>query len=816
MSTFVSVEALEKRSLLAGLAPDLRFGDEGALTGPPRDGLSRTVPLQTFLGRNADGILAFVYQPMGRQYVPSVQRYTLDGGVDANFDPITLDRTVSAVYMNFPVALDAQGRILVTSNAQSGPVQIARHTRTGALDTAFGENGVTAIPFPEPTGERFNSASIEHVRAAPDGSVYVAATLSTNVIGKGGLFRSRRWLTRINADGTFDNTFGGGDGFLRIGGNEPGLIGSASDAFSQKISTLTVDPLGRAVVGTQEAPNLYTVRRFLTNGDPDPTFGHAGVFRNSSALDRSYVMALDATGRPVIASDRNVVLFRLTLAGQLDQSFGESGTGAVINLASGSNQDISNVVAAEDGKIVLHVRGEGGQFFVRLTETGRLDSSFDSDGKADYLNPRGDTQLMDSLPDGTLLTNLEHSDLADTIQKLAPPSPVDYAPGTDTLFVRGTDAGDAVTITAPSAGVVRVILNGVSTDITDPVRQLDITLGEGANTFDSATINVPTTVIAGSGDDQIVTGNNEDRVRSGDGVDTVITNSGRDDIFLGGGDKTVDSGYGGGYVWTSRVDGTDPISNIVVRGTGTRGDQSWSLILERAKVDVLLGGARASVRVYSNEDHLIDLSEVTGEVDLSTGAGDDSILTGAGDDEIFAHSGNDTIRTGAGNDTVYGDFELNSPTMPGNDPNTSDWIDFGAGNDSVADGYGDNTILGGDGDDTLLAGDGTDSIFGGNGRDMIRSGGGDDIVEGQGGRDTIFGQDGNDKIAGGSNDDTLVGGAGRDTLYGNAGDDLLIAGNPGARDRLFNRIDGGSGIDLLFGQDLSNTVSIESLLGSMS
>jgi Ca2+-binding RTX toxin-like protein len=96
-------------------------------------------------------------------------------------------------------------------------------------------------------------------------------------------------------------------------------------------------------------------------------------------------------------------------------------------------------------------------------------------------------------------------------------------------------------------------------------------------------------------------------------------------------------------------------------------------------------------------------------------------------------------------------------------------------------------IWGGSGSDTVNGGSGADSIFGDGGSDRITSGASADVV---------MAGDGNDSVNSGAGNDTASGDDGVDSLVGGAGEDLLSGG----QDNDDDWIDGGNGVDVLFGQ----------------
>ncbi|MGR3541319.1 MAG: Hint domain-containing protein [Hasllibacter sp.] len=327
-----------------------------------------------------------------------------------------------------------------------------------------------------------------------------------------------------------------------------------------------------------------------------------------------------------------------------------------------------------------------------------------------------------------------------------------------------------------------------------------------------------------AGDDEIYGGDGEDELSGGDGADTIDGgegdddihgNAGADDLSGGAGNDSISGGKGGDAI--SGGEGDDEL----------RGDQGDDAIDGDAGMDDIDGGA-------GNDD--IDGGE--GDDTIEGGRGNDEIDGGDGDDTITDRGGRDTVRGGEGDDVidVSGPFDpadgIGLPDIgyPGAYPADADpdddidFVDGGAGNDTIRTGDDADTILGGTGDDTIDAGIDDDVIDGGEGDDRIVGGEGNDKIDGGAGDDTIYaGNDpdkvpdsvnipddegdlrpgdnedgpgqatGNDVVRGGDGDDTIFGADDNDRLFGDAGDDFI----DGEIDDDF--IDGGTGDDTLLG-----------------
>lgn len=120
-----------------------------------------------------------------------------------------------------------------------------------------------------------------------------------------------------------------------------------------------------------------------------------------------------------------------------------------------------------------------------------------------------------------------------------------------------------------------------------------------------------------------------------------------------------------------------------------------------------------------------------------------------------------TVDGGDGNDTIYAS-------------NLGDNLFGGTGNDMLYGGRLDDWLLGGDGDDMLDAGTLDQAALGGDGN-YLNGGAGNDTLKGREGSDWLEGGDGSDTLTGGAGDDFVAGGAGdNDTLKGGAGGDHYI------------------------------------------
>jgi uncharacterized delta-60 repeat protein len=197
-------------------------------------------------------------------------------------------------------------------------------------------------------------------------------------------------VTRLNADGTLDGTFGSG------GVAQPGIqLGCVA------CTNAALQPDGQLVVAGatgQQSPDIehdhnapsnfhWVVARLEPTGALDPAFGQGGIATLPTASSIGFNVALLADGRIVTEaqagsiSNTSMLLTRLTPIGTADPSF-NGGNPFTLPFASGFS-----MLASDDGSIVAEGRTRGSSGIisrstrlVRVTSSGALDGGFGSGG----------------------------------------------------------------------------------------------------------------------------------------------------------------------------------------------------------------------------------------------------------------------------------------------------------------------------------------------------------------------------------------------------------------------------------------------------
>jgi len=373
--------------------------------------------------------------------------------------------------------------------------------------------------------------------------------------------------------------------------------------------------------------------------------------------------------------------------------------------------------------------------------------------------------------------------------------------------------------------------------------------GTGYNYFSGGSGN--DVFYGGTGGEAVYGGADNDALYSGGGNDTVYGDAGIDTLYTGAGDDTGYGGAGNDTLWGDS--GTDALyggddDDLFYVTTGAASSATLSGDAGTDTVNLLYGGSdgwtvdASGVGLYGGAtSHTFTMSSIENFVgsngndvlnegilnSIDGGAGDDIIITNGGAsllDSFFGGAGVDTLDDSASTTGRTLDLATGAYSSHGGAFQFENAI-MGSGNDSVAGTSDTNVISGNGGIDSISGFGGIDTLTGGGGADFVNGGGGNDSLNGGGGNDLIVGGGGNDTLIGGSGIDTLRGSVGADSLNGGSGIDMLsyssdsvgvsvdlstniVSGGEATGDTIvnFENVTGGSGADVLIGDDNDNAL----------
>ncbi|MEV4428394.1 calcium-binding protein [Streptomyces sp. R-07] len=530
----------------------------------------------------------------------------------------------------------------------------------------------------------------------PDGKI-VAVGGSTDIGGNG------TWAAaRYNTNGSLDTTFGDGGRVL-------------TDIDVNAIETaqaVVVQPDGRIVAGG-ESFGVWTLARWDSSGALDPGFGGDGIVTTDFGPSCCRIvsdLALQSDGKIVAAGHADgLALTRYNTDGSLDTSF--DGDGRVVS-GTGAAE---GVVVQADGRIVAAGK-DGNAFLVtRFTAGGAPDPSFDGDGRLTTVFGPEDGGAYDVAlqSDGRIVAAGYYAgDFALTRYNTGGALDTDFSgDGKVTTDFGGPD-DQATQVALQSDGkIVAAGLAGTASSF-DEDRGLARYLGGGGSEPPpgvdvSVTKAGPTAVAIGDTATYTVVVRNNSTTATATNVQLTDTLTGTATIL------SATTTQGTCTFVPGRV--TCPVGTLNPAGSPSGSTATVTITAEPSRTGTLTDTATVTATqtdpVPSNNTatRTTTVNNSRGCTIIGT-SGNDTLNGGYNNDVICALSGNDTVNAGFGNDTVHA----------------------GPGNDRADGSYGNDTLIGGPGSDNLIGNYGSDSL------------------------NTVDGVAGNDTANGGYNTDTCT------------------------------------------------------------
>lgn len=574
------------------------------------------------------------------------------------------------------------------------------------------------------------SGQADHIQSMivqPDGKILVGG-----YFGDGPIFNFE--LARYNSDGTLDSTFGSGGKVLLQRANDYNEITSLALQSDGKILAAgTVD-------GGSGSYGEFAVARFNTNGTLDTTFGTNGLATAdlTTESDGANGVVVQSNGDIVLAGttkggnyDSEVALVRFTSTGALDSTFGNSGV--VLTDLSGWYDGATDVVLQSDGKLVVTGYTSPAGIYPPVYNMALL--RYNTNGSLDNTFGTG----------GIVLTDLGANDSADSAA---------LEPDGDILVSGSTNSGSGfsnshavlarylpdgtleTTLESSTAGVAGVKV------VIDPASGTAYVADEGLATFTgeldafnafapplSATAQVNVTETDYPPPTVSITGPTTG-VR---GQDLTYTLTATDPNPA---DQTGSFQYA--VTWsdgtTQTVTGSASISlTHVFTNTGSYSVTALATDQD-GKTSVSEGSATTTIDAVEIQGNDLVVGGTTGDDSIvikpADTQGDLSVTINGASQGTYHPTGQILVYAQAGNDTV----QLQSESFHHHQTyvTVSAFLFGGDGNDSlnVSGSSANNVLVGGAGDDVLIGGRGRDVLIGGTGSDTLHAGSGGDILIG--------------------------------------------------------------------------------------
>lgn len=253
---------------------------------------------------------------------------------------------------------------------------VARYYPDGSLDTSFGATGTTGVSIID-----FGTATIDYVYGLAiqaDGKIVLAGTTYDSTTSDDFA------LMRFHVNGTLDTSFGNG-----------GKVRTDFGAKKQDTATgVAIQADGMiVVVGYTDIGGStnyeFALARYNANGTLDSTFGSGGKVKTGFATNSDWARAvvLQADGKIIAAGGKggDFALARYNTNGSLDTTFDGDGKAStsfgtqIDTIYALRLQADGNIVAA--GAVNDNGVGDSDIGIARYTSAGKLDTTFDGDGK---------------------------------------------------------------------------------------------------------------------------------------------------------------------------------------------------------------------------------------------------------------------------------------------------------------------------------------------------------------------------------------------------------------------------------------------------
>jgi uncharacterized delta-60 repeat protein len=342
--------------------------------------------------------LAMGVQNVSAKLRTVIGKINQDGTVDTSFGTngfVTLvNNDLTSHLLGRDMVQNSDGSIVITGNYSLGLSQswanifVLKLQADGSKDTTFGTNGYFGYGSTSSGAE----SSANSIAKTSDGGFLIAGHVHSDATDPGhydAKFYNEAILIKLNSSGQLDTGFGvssSGRTLLKI---------SVTD---QEFNKVLVDGNGK-IYACGSSGTVPFVYRFNSNGTLDTTYngtkGHIffyygtqnGNLTNCALQPDGKLVAVDSQFILSPSSDYVGYSIRLNTNGTLDTSYGTSGVARIV-VPSGKTFMFEDIAVDSNNKIIIEGRTDIDTDFrfavLRLTPSGALDNTFDSNGIVHY------------------------------------------------------------------------------------------------------------------------------------------------------------------------------------------------------------------------------------------------------------------------------------------------------------------------------------------------------------------------------------------------------------------------------------------------
>jgi uncharacterized delta-60 repeat protein len=180
----------------------------------------------------------------------------------------------------------ADGKIVVGGNGSKAEFLLMRYNTNGSIDNSFGNKGIVSANF----GFGTISSTCRAIALQPDGKIVAAGVIQNYRTAIEGII-----LTRFNADGTTDYSFGNRGGYSLNKFN-----------YTVLCKAMALQPNGKIVLAGSTLTNQFSfgVARYNNDGSVDTLFGPNGGVQNSFyRYSEANAVAIQPDGKIVAAGE---------------------------------------------------------------------------------------------------------------------------------------------------------------------------------------------------------------------------------------------------------------------------------------------------------------------------------------------------------------------------------------------------------------------------------------------------------------------------------------------------------------------------------